>query len=452
MAEASARATKGTGERSAGQLEPTRGRRRALLQGALTAAAGTFAGATLAGGRASADTGFLKYGAVNDAVGSTTILKSAFGNGTNFTVETKTGGNVGDAVAVRGEVLGNGTNANGGNVYGVRGFASVPGVHNSIGVDGWANPGLTTIGVRGFGNGGGGIGVRGEGGAVGVQARLYIIADDVRAVDADAYDGFGVHTTSYRGTALYARSEVGEGIRAESGTGPALHAESDAANDATIEARHLGGGFSLRSHDRTDLRGETRFGGRAYADGPGARFEGNGSGLTGLNANGISTGTLADARLSPRVPLKDATSNVFSGSLSAKSLGGGGAGISNLNAANIATGTLADARLSANIPRHNASATPFAGNVSAARFTGAGGAPPSFAGVGTAVVAAGKQTGVVRTPGVDANGHVLALFQSNPGAGVWVAHIAKIPGGFRAVLNARAKRTATLAFFVVRQA
>lgn len=50
--------------------------RRALLQTALAAAGGVAAAAALRGDVASADMGTMKYGATNDAIGSTQVLRT----------------------------------------------------------------------------------------------------------------------------------------------------------------------------------------------------------------------------------------------------------------------------------------------------------------------------------------------------------------------------------------
>jgi hypothetical protein len=81
----------------------------------------------------------------------------------------------------------------------------------------------------------------------------------------------------------------------------------------------------------------------------GNSFTGNGSGLTSLSATNISSGALADARLSSNVALLG-TNDAFTGSVSATSFSGNGANLSALNATSISTGTLADARLSTNVP------------------------------------------------------------------------------------------------------
>lgn len=97
-----------------------------------------------------------------------------------------------------------------------------------------------------------------------------------------------------------------------------------------------------------------------------------------LNAGNL-TGTVADARLSTNVPRLNGT-NVFSGATTLSNAGnaftGSGAGLTGLNAANLASGTLADARLSANVALKNAANTFTAVNT----FSNAGN---SFTGIGS---------------------------------------------------------------------
>jgi hypothetical protein len=79
----------------------------------------------------------------------------------------------------------------------------------------------------------------------------------------------------------------------------------------------------------------------------------NGSGLTSLNGSNISSGTVADARLSTNVTL---LGNTFNGAnqlvqlnASSELPGLSGVNLTNLNADNIASGTLSDSRLSSNV-------------------------------------------------------------------------------------------------------
>lgn len=82
-------------------------------------------------------------------------------------------------------------------------------------------------------------------------------------------------------------------------------------------------------------------------------LQGDGSALTSLNANNITSGTVANARLSGNVTL---LGNTFNGaSQLVQTTAGGllpalsGANLTNLQASNVSSGTLADARLSANV-------------------------------------------------------------------------------------------------------
>src|SRR5438552_2741530 len=114
-----------------------------------------------------------------------------------------------------------------------------------------------------------------------------------------------------------------------------------------------------------------------------AQFNGNGAGLTALNAASISSGTVPDARLSANVALMSANqtftgSNTFTGVSSLTNalnqFAGNGAALTALGAGNISSGTLADARLSANVALLNGNQT-FAGSntfTSANSFANAG--------------------------------------------------------------------------------
>ena len=98
-----------------------------------------------------------------------------------------------------------------------------------------------------------------------------------------------------------------------------------------------------------------------------ANFSGNGSALTSLNGTNISSGTVADARLTSNVTLQGNTFNGVSqlvqtdgsGQLPALS----GVLLTSLNGSNIASGTVADARLSANVALLNAATVNFTGTL-----------------------------------------------------------------------------------------
>lgn len=112
---------------------------------------------------------------------------------------------------------------------------------------------------------------------------------------------------------------------------------------------------------------------------------GNGSGLTLINANSISSGTVPLARMHPDVATKNGTNtltnpfNTFTGTFT-----GNGAALNSLNATQLTTGTLPDARLSSNVARRdqantftqaqtfNGVVTSPGNMVSGVRFLGAG--------------------------------------------------------------------------------
>ncbi|HTK59884.1 MAG TPA: tail fiber domain-containing protein [Candidatus Baltobacteraceae bacterium] len=139
-------------------------------------------------------------------------------------------------------------------------------------------------------------------------------------------------------------------------------------------------------------------------------LSGNGSAITNLNASNITSGTLADARLSTNVPLLNGTqtftgANTFSNA--SNSFTGSGAGLTSLNATNITSGTLADARLSSNVALYNANGT-FTGNNS---FTG-------MTSYGSAVLVAGAGQNLIYGVADSTSAGNLMLLQSE-NAGVY---------------------------------
>jgi hypothetical protein len=96
------------------------------------------------------------------------------------------------------------------------------------------------------------------------------------------------------------------------------------------------------------------------------------------NAGNQSTGTLPDARLSPNVALRDAA-NTFTGALVAASFSGSGGGLSDLDANAITTGTLSNARTTATVANtpdsivlRDAAGNFAASSISASSFIGSG--------------------------------------------------------------------------------
>lgn len=85
-------------------------------------------------------------------------------------------------------------------------------------------------------------------------------------------------------------------------------------------------------------------------------FVGNGAGLTSLNASNIASGTIANARTTGTssntantLVLRDGSGGVTFGAVAATSFTGSGAGLTNLNADNITAGTLSESRLPASL-------------------------------------------------------------------------------------------------------
>lgn len=112
------------------------------------------------------------------------------------------------------------------------------------------------------------------------------------------------------------------------------------------------------------LNGANVFTGATTLSNAGNLFTGSGAGLTGLNAANLSSGTLADARLSANVALRT-SGNTFTGVNSFANAGNGftgtfagnGAQLTGLDAGNLASGTVADARLPGTLARTSSNNT-----------------------------------------------------------------------------------------------
>jgi len=113
-------------------------------------------------------------------------------------------------------------------------------------------------------------------------------------------------------------------------------------------------------------------------------FVGSGASLTSLNASNLSSGTLPDARFPATLPAISGVNLTNLTNLDASNLASGtvpdarfpatlpnisGANLTNLNGSNVSSGTVADARLSANVTLNNAS-TISAGTLADGRLSG----------------------------------------------------------------------------------
>ena len=114
------------------------------------------------------------------------------------------------------------------------------------------------------------------------------------------------------------------------------------------------------SLDIPRLDGNQTFTGQNSMNNAANIFGGDGSGLTGLSAANVSSGTLADARLSANIA-RLGSSQTFTGqntmNNAANSFSGNGAGLTGLSAGNISSGTLSAARLPATAALLNANQT-----------------------------------------------------------------------------------------------
>jgi hypothetical protein len=167
-------------------------------------------------------------------------------------------------------------------------------------------------------------------------------------------------------------------------------------------------------------------------------LSGNGAGLTNVvavsaatatNANQLNgqapsfyttasnlTGTLADARLSSNVPLKN-VANTFTNAITATAFTGDGSALTNLQAGDITSGTIADARLSGNVALL-ASNQAFSGRPA---FNGGDASNPPFSVDSSALVAnlnADKIDGLDASQLVSASGYGLTTVPSAAGTEV----------------------------------
>lgn len=298
---------------------------------------------------------------------------------------------------------------------GATGIGNIP-ADDAVAIVGVSHAGNSPTGILGVANG--------QAIAAGVRGRSDI-GVGVWGVGTDA-EGWGV--------AGEAQGVDGYGV-----WGRALH-----ASGVGIVAEHAASGVALSVLGKSSFTATADFAAGVSA----ASFAGNGSGLTGLNASAMTSGTVADARLSTNVPRKDATSTVFGGTVTAAEFEGGGAGLKALNASVVEKGTLPDARLSTNVVLKGASSTTLAGSLAAARFTGPTGKALSLAGSGTATIAKNKTSARVANPLCRTTSKVLATLQSSPG-GASISHVKAGSGSFEVFLTASAKAGTKLAYLIL---
>ncbi|MBL9001296.1 MAG: hypothetical protein JNK25_09190 [Phycisphaerae bacterium] len=197
--------------------------------------------------------------------------------------------------------------------------------------------------------------------------------------------------------------------------------EGDGSQITQLDASHIATGTlhdSRLSSNVSLLSAEqTITGAKTFTNASNA-FTGSGAGLTGLNASGITTGTLSDSRLSSNVALLS-TAQTFTGAKTftnaSNAFTGSGAGLTGLNASGITTGTLSDSRLSSNVALLSAAQT-FTG---AKTFTNASNA---FTGSGaglTGLNASGITTGTLSDSRLSSNVALLSAAQTFAGFNVF---------------------------------
>jgi hypothetical protein len=286
----------------------------------------------------------------------------------------------------------------------------------------------------------------------------------MRYGDSNDAGGSNTSLTSSTGqwTLLVSNTTGGTGVLGESPAGGrGVHGYND-ANGIGVFGENTGTGEGGPGYGV--FAKSTPYGYALYVEGL-ARFQGNvaladygsfngkGTGITNINASSLAFGTVDDERLSANVPLLDGNT-AFTASLSAPvvsagSFNGNGASVTGMDASNLSSGTVADARLSSNVPLRAAGANTFAGAIRAALLAGPSGGPPVFPDVGTVIIKTGKASGQVIRP-MGAKDVVIAVLQSNPGPGVLLRFVRKLASSFRVVLTRRAAADTTVAYVIVR--
>ena len=316
--------------------------------------------------------------------------------------------------------------------------------------------------------------------------------------------GVGIQGYGYSGVGVVGHSSTGTGVKGVSQTGTGVYGES--VNDNGVYGQATGDGVGVLARASASAGGTAlKVEGTALFKGTAAfigGMSGNANGLVALNATKLA-GTVPDTNLSSNIPRKDATSNVFTGSINASSFNGAGSGLTSLDASELAPGTVPDARLSANIPVKDAVINEFAGRIGAQIFAGDGSlltnlpspaeidataittgtladarlssnvaltnktggtvfkgrvsarsfsspsGVPKFPTVGVATIPAGGSQVHVQHAAASATTVIMAVLQSDPGAAVAIRHIARGVGFFDVFLTGAAPAGATVGYMIV---
>jgi hypothetical protein len=254
------------------------------------------------------------------------------------------------------------------------------------------------------------------------------------------------------GSGVYGRAVSGVGVEAlASGSGNAMNAT----------AQGTGTGLFVQSAQglSIDASGPANFNGSLTAGSVVAQsLAGDGSGLTNLDPLQLA-GVVPSAKIDPLVVRRN-TANTFTGAVTAPGFAGSGAGLTSLDASKVTAGTLADARLSSQVPLKNAAANAFAGDASFAGTVragalegpagGPGGSRPVvIASSGRATIRVGRQSVQVLYPGLRRTDLVIATLQSTAGPNSSISHVRVAAGRFEVVLTEAASRPARVAWVVL---
>ncbi len=344
-------------------------------------------------------------------------------------------------------------------------MSSVPG---GIGVWGRSDTGQAVYGLAG----GAGTGVEGQ--ANGSQGRGVVGS-------ATASLGRGVYGLTSQATGI--------GVFAEnSGGGNALQ---------VLGKAQLGGSLTVGTTLTVGGTAEIQSAVEVLSTVTAQSFTGSGSGLSGIPASAISSGTFSQARLPINVVKTNSTSTAFIGPISAPSFAGSGGnalrvlgtaqldgsltvgttlkvggtaeiqsalkvvstvtaqgfagdggGLTNLSALALNSGTVSLARLPATLAHTNAPSTSFAGALAAGKYAGLGGAALNLAGSGVGTVPRREDDARIVNPLCKRSSRVLVTLQSSPGTAV-VSYVKPAKGFFDVFLTAEAKSPIKLAYLIL---
>lgn len=415
--------------------------RRVILAAASGAATTAVAGALSRRDASAADGSFIKIGASNSGTSTTKLVSSTAG--TAFWAEST-------------------ANLDGTGIQGIGDDAGVSGYsERGVGVNGTSDGGGSgAFGIRGAADDG--TGVLGTSDA-GTAVRAETANGTALRAQASSTSGTAVSVEGksvFRGATTFQKATAGSTptiVQVTAGSGTALSATSTGLSAVALQASAVLG-TALRVEGRSSFSGTATFGDpNAGSDRVLIRAVSAGDGVS-VSAEAKEPEAIAVQAIGgPGVALDVQGRAKFDGpatfaGLSAVTLSGNGAAITNLSAAALASGVVPDSRLGANIARLSAGSSVFSGKLAARSFAGVGTPVPSFESAGSVFISKGSMRGRVATVLATNNTKVLAVLQGNPGAGVALKFVQRIPGGFDVVLTKRSNRRVRVDYFLLRKA